>query len=342
MTNWRETPIQERCAPRSEEESFPGLSLARWRRNRFWRVVSAFVGIVAVGLSTYYIVVKLSSSIRQVADWQLSVRPWPALLSFVIMLLCVLSGCTIWHLVLKGVGRTLPWRVCARAHLLANLGGYLPGYGWKFVGKAYLIQREGVAMGMVSFAVLLEFMGLATTRAVVALATLPRSFLDRFGWDLPDPYFGWLRIGACCLLFSLPWLVERTVLWMQHHSRRRWGDLLIDKRALWLALLLMCFTWVLYGLGFALLIRSLYDVRLDQVSTLVFSTTTSFLVSLMMFFIPGGISVREGVVIYTLENVLPDVIVTVGALLSRLVLLLAEAIGALVGSWMSYRRRLCK
>ena len=107
-----------------------------------------------------------------------------------------------------------------------------------------------------------------------------------------------------------------------------------------MALAIMCFTWLLYGVSFSLLVKSFYDIAPGEIGNVVFSTTTSFLVSLLMFFVPAGIGVRESVVIYMLEPTLPAAIVTVSALSSRATLLLAELLGALMGSWMSVRRRL--
>jgi len=58
--------------------------------------------------------------------------------------------------------------------------------------------------------------------------------------------------------------------------------------------------------------------------------------------VPAGLGVRESVVILTLQGVLPDAIVALLALLNRLVLIVAEVMGALLGSGIALRERLCK
>jgi hypothetical protein len=115
----------------------------------------------------------------------------------------------------------------------------------------------------------------------------------------------------------------------------------IDKRALWLALGVMCITFVLYGAGFAVLLGAASELTLDGLAAAIFSTSSSSAISLIMFFVPAGLSVRESVIIYTLEGVFPEAMVTVGALVSRGVLVVAEVVGSLVGSWLalSGRRR---
>lgn len=316
--------------------------LARFRHSRKCRLISTTLAIIAIALSSHYVLTRFLKAIRQIASLHLQMRPGLLLFSFFVTIICVSLGGIIWALVLRGVGGAVKWQVCMHSHLLANIGGYLPGYGWKFVGKAYLVQCEGVPMRLVSLAVLLEFAGLAATRAVIAITTLPPALLLDLGWNAVIPHLWWLRIGIWVLLLTLPLVLERVVLWLQSRDRQRWGNLVIKKGNLWLALLIMCFTWSLYGAGHALLIQSLHNTAFQQVQGIVFSTTVSFLISLLVFFVPGGIGIRESVLIYTLESTFPNVIVTVSALMSRLVLLLAEAIGALVGSWMRHQQKLCK
>ena len=323
------------------EPADPGW-LTSLRRSRSWMLVSAALAVLAIGASSYYLVTKFLDAVRQIASLNVRVRPLFLLLSLLTTMACVFLGGIIWTLVLRGVGATAEWDAGMRSHLLANLGGYLPGYGWQLVGKGYLTGRQGVPMGLVSFAVALEFAGLAITRAAVALTTMPQSALIAARWDPIIPYVPWMRIAAWCLLFSSPFLLQGVSLWVRRGNPGRQSHLSMNKSLLWLVLAIMCFNWLLYGVGFALLIHSLYDIAPRQVGTIVFSTTTSFLVSLLMFFVPAGIGVRESVMIYTLERTLPAAIVTVSALASRAVLLLAELLGALVGSWMSLRSRLRK
>ena len=104
----------------------------------------------------------------------------------------------------------------------------------------------------------------------------------------------------------------------------------------------MSATWLLHGLGFALLTAAVYDVRPQQLLPLIFSNTTSFLVSLLVFLVPAGLGVRESVVMFTLQGLLPAEISALGALIGRLALVIAELLGVLVGSWLGLRERLCE
>ena len=223
--------------------------------------------------------------------------------------------------------------------MLANLGGYLPGYGWRFVGKAYLTQKLGIPLRLVSTGVLLEFSVLAVTRIVVALSVLPPDWLSHRGLDLLRPYLLPARILAWVGLAAIPPILSRLLGWLQVRNPERWGGIRLERRQIWLALGAMSVSWVLYGLGFAALLQGLHGIELSQLGLVVFSTTSSSLVSLLLFVVPGGLAVRESVVIFVLEGFLPDLVVTAGALAGRAVLLICELLGALIGAVMGIRRR---
>ena len=314
--------------------------LGRWRHSCAWRWLSGCIAVIAIGISGYYVATRLITSLQRVGKFHLELSSLPLLLSLGLTLLCVLAGGLSWHLMLRGVGLRCPLRRCLMVHLLANLGGYLPGYGWKFVGKGYLTQRSGYPVPLVSLAVLLEFLGLAATRLMVALTTMPATFWARWHLDALLPWATWLRWTGWGLVGVLPLLFAGTCKALAH--RDCWPEVNLHLVWLYLALGLMCLTWAAYGLGLAALLEALQAGAADDVSPILFATTASSLVSLLLFVIPGGISVREGVVIYVLEGLLPDIVVTVGALLSRVVLIVAELLGAFLGGWLARRYGLWK
>lgn len=312
---------------------------AQWRRSRLWRVASVVLAVVAIGLSSYYVVIKLVSSFRQIAWGHLQVRPWPVVISFIITLACVLLGVVVWGLVLRGVGVRLGLRACAQSHLLSIPGAYLPGYGWRYAGKAYLTQRQGIPLGLASCAVLVELIESEAARGVLAFTTVQQAFLGSFLGGALVPYVWGLRVLGWGALLVLPLALERGVAWAKRRGRRPWSDMNIDKGSLWLALGVMCFTFVLYGVGFSILLGAASALTLDGLAAAIFSTSSSLAISLLMFFVPAGLSVRESVIIYTLEGVFPAAMVTVGALVSRGVLVAAEVVGSLIGSWLALRGR---
>jgi uncharacterized membrane protein YbhN (UPF0104 family) len=259
-----------------------------------------------------------------------------AILTFV----CVLSGGLRWYLVLRGIGVRARLGESTRVHLLSSLGGYLPGYGWRFVSKGYLTRRLGVPLGMVSAGLLFEFITLAITRVVVGLSVLPREWLTHHGLAILHPYLLPARVLVWVALAAVPMLTRWAAGWLQTRRSDRWGGIEINASFIWLSLLTMALTWAVYGVGLGALLHSLHRLDLSQVPLVIFSTSASNLVSLILFVVPGGLAVREGVVIYVLEGFFPALVVTAGALLSRVSLLACELFGAFLGWLVGLRRRI--
>jgi len=331
----KQTDSRDRMAALATEGEPLGLveRLRAWRSSRLGKVVMALVAVVAVGLSGAFVVLRLRDSLGELATMDLSLRWSDALLALLCTFGCVLLGGVIWRLVLRGVGQELNGSACMRGHLLANLGGYLPGYGWKFVGKGLLTVRRGqVAAATVSAAVLSEFAALAATRVSVALWTFPLAGIGPLAWR-PWPWeIAALRVGGALILLAFPWTWATALRFLCTHSPGRWRIPAPRPSRLLGACAVMCVTWLVYGTGFGLLVRWLSPaVGLAGMPVPSFSVTASFLVGLIMFFVPAGLTVREGVVLWALEAALPPGIAVVAALASRLVLMAAEVLGAIAG-----------
>ncbi|MHB9034199.1 MAG: hypothetical protein ACYC6L_14260, partial [Anaerolineae bacterium] len=115
-----------------------------FRKSTLGRILLAVITLVVVVLAGYFVISKLISSIQQLSAAQTHISYIPVLLSLLITFICVILGGATWYLTLRGIGCPLKIGSCTKIHLLANLAGYLPGYGWKHLGKAILTSRQNV------------------------------------------------------------------------------------------------------------------------------------------------------------------------------------------------------
>ena len=195
---------------------------------------------------------------------------------------------------------------------------------------AYLASRQGVPPAVASLAVVLEYAGLAITRLAVALSFLSAGFWRQVTGHDAGAWLWLFRIVSWGGVILLPWLLSL----IQRQRRMRFLkkiELQVRVPLLWLAEALMCLGWVIAGLGFAVLLGAVTSLTLSQFTAVIFATTTSYLASLLVFFVPGGIGVRESVLIFTLAGVLPEAIVALSAVFYRVVVIGAELLGALAG-----------
>jgi hypothetical protein len=129
------------------------------------------------------------------------------------------------------------------------------------------------------------------------------------------------------LVVVQPFVLERLLNWGLRLFKR--GPVVIELTAWDLARFaafhLLC--WLGYGLAFHLFIRALYPVPLERLPALVGIFAGAWVIGFLSFLAPGGLGVREGILVYLLGFYLPSHVAIVVTLLSRLWVTAAELMG---------------
>jgi hypothetical protein len=86
--------------------------------------------------------------------------------------------------------------------------------------------------------------------------------------------------------------------------------------------------WVLTGLAFAALVRAMFPLPASDVPLAIAGYSASYAVGFLSLLTPGGLGVREGVLVLALAPVMPAGPALVVALVSRLWMMLFELLGA--------------
>jgi hypothetical protein len=92
---------------------------------------------------------------------------------------------------------------------------------------------------------------------------------------------------------------------------------------LWI-LLVNLLAWSLGGLGFYFFVNSIIPVTWDYVLFLSGALALSSILGLVAVFAPGGLGVREGVLVYLLSHIMPGGVAVVLSILTRLWMTLIE------------------
>ena len=87
--------------------------------------------------------------------------------------------------------------------------------------------------------------------------------------------------------------------------------------------------WLLFGLAFWLLGAALAPLSGAELGLFIFTLASSIILGLAVLFVPGGLGVRESIMVFLLTSAgLPSALTVVAAALLRLAVLLAELVGA--------------
>ena len=225
-----------------------------------------------------------------------------------------------WRRLLAGWAQRIGFGAAARAWCLANLGRYVPGKIWSVTGLVVLAQREGVrGSAAAASAVAFQALVLGTGVAVVAGATPHATSALR------------LAAGLLVALASLGVLVwEPTARWLGRLMNAQAPLTPLPLSAVGLGGAFMFLGWLTYGFAFWLFVRGLLPEAHLPVTIAAGAFTLSYILGTLALFAPGGIGVREVVMISLLTPSLGSggaVAVSVG---SRVLLTVTEVGAALI------------
>jgi glycosyltransferase 2 family protein len=252
--------------------------------------------------------------------------------SFLFLFAGFISTAVSWKQILERSDCRVDFNACVAGVGLSTFGKYIPGKIWMVVGKAaYLAKKNGYSLGRLSIISLSEqfiTLWLGLTCGTIGLFLLGGVHL--WGWLI---FCLWLGLTAAIFNQPLRGPAERLM-------RKVWRkEINLPSLTVKSTVFLMPWfvvPWVLWSIGFYLLVVSL------TANTIPWSVGLGFPLSatlgIMALIAPGGLGVREGImVVYlTLANI-PVVEATTIAIASRSWFLMGELFIFIVG-WVTDRR----
>jgi hypothetical protein len=296
---------------------------------QFWRTIQTVIGLailVFIGL-------------RLANDWaQVSSEPikWELRWEFIIASLLVtwvMYGLLIWgwRSVLHGWRQYIRAVDAARIWCLSSLGKYIPGKVWSIAGMAAMAERQGVSgVAAISSAVIMQLVSLATG-AVVALMFTGTVVLDRILAPY-TPYGSVLAFAGagfallCSVALTLPSLTRR----LGHLIGKPDSVQPVEPGALAGALFVNFLAWGGYGLAFQLLVLGTIPSLELTWTTATGAFAASYVIGYLALVVPGGIGVREGVLVLLLQGTLGGLGPAVALAAASRITLTINEIGAAV------------
>jgi hypothetical protein len=254
----------------------------------------------------------------QPVDW--TFRAWPAAGSVALVLLMYALLIEAWRRMLRGWGEKLGPLEAARIWLVSSLGKYVPGKVWAIAGMALMAREAGVAAwAATASAILLQGLAVATGAAVAALAGAA-TIRATDSHLLPLLWLGAALggLGVAALLWGP--LAQR-LLQLAHvedgHARLHRGPILFGAAANVIA-------WLGYGLAFWLLAWAVLPSPALSPTQAIAGFAASYVAGLVALFAPGGLVVREGLLVALLQGSIGLGPATALALASRVLLTITE------------------
>lgn len=288
--------------------------------------------LISVGIplvAFYYVAQRFAEGANAIPLSRLQVNYSLFLFSLSLTLVCTVLGGWLWNVLLSGIGVRIMLRKALKVHLLSILPKYLPGFAWQVVGKAYLSREAGVPTYATALSMVLELAIILLAGASVLLFTLPFASLPA-GNQIVALFLGLPLPGIAFAYTLIVPLLLRAAIRSNTAERILGTKVDFSYVRLLFVFVAVALTWVLLGVSLFVLAASLYPVSASQIPSLVFSLTISLITSLLAFFVPVGLGVREGALTFLLSFWLPAPVAAVLAILSRLVSVAGDSIAFVI------------
>lgn len=286
----------------AEHEPTSRRSLATIQHIVGWlRGHKRLVQVMAVVLVLIFLGLGVRSNWTKLSQYEWRVQWGLLLTSLAFFVAQELSYALIWRGILRRLGSQVDIVSSERIYLSAEFVRYIPGNVWHVLARVLGAETRGVpkAIGLASMVV--ELATKITSAALVFAVSLlfwpDVSGLTRL---IPrDVIVGIGVVGVPLLLFGLhPRLLQAMLNRGLRLMRREPVTLGLRYRDILLITAYWALSWVVAGVGFSLLVRSLTDTPLTigTVALAVGINAMGWDVGFLSFFTPSGLGFREGAI----------------------------------------------
>ena len=205
-----------------------------------------------------------------------------------------------WRLTLRIWGAKLPARAAARIWFVSNLGRYIPGKIWQISAMGVMAHQQGVsAVAATSSSIMVNLVNIISGCLVV--------FVTGAGvLDVAAPSG---RVAAAILVvlaIAALFFVPAIISWLSRRAEGVTGRAValpasLTANVVILGLVGTAIAWVLYGLAFQMFAVGVLGTAVRGNSAdYIAAYTASYLVGYLTLIAPGGLGVREAMLVIAL------------------------------------------
>ncbi len=287
--------------------------------------------IVIILLIFYFLIKGLVSNWGQVKDFDWEFNYPLLIISFVLQIAALFWLVQIWRWILRHTGSTISYFGLFKVWFFANLGRYLPGKVWQFLGMVYMLEKRGVpTRNSFSTAILAQSFSVISG-LLIAFLFLGVNLYSQFFSKNPGliAVMGLFGIFVLIIIFY-PKLLARIINLTLGILKREKIHLDITSKDVIIYILAYSLSWLLFGLAFLVFIKAMAQASFGMYPSLTGAFAFAFNIGFLALFVPGGIGVREGILVLLLSSLFPVPIATLIALLARLWVTVAELLCFLI------------
>lgn len=290
------------------------------------------IQILLIAVLFYFIGTRISGNWDQISAYEWHVNYLLLAISMVVMLIALFVMSSVLAMIFRAFSKPVPSAKAFKIAYLSQLGRYIPGKIWQVFGMIYLAGKEGIskAEAITSFALAQVF---ATPPAILIVCV----YLILSG-NLSTESFDLMAIGyvlaavvvaSMVVLFKPSWL-RGIINYVLTRFGRESIQFEIQKKIGVRILFAYFVAWNLYGLAFYLFLISVSDFPAGHVLQAVGTFCAAYLIGYWSILTPGGIGVREAVLVILLAPYFSPGVAAAIAAFARLWSIVGELIASAI------------
>jgi hypothetical protein len=214
-----------------------------------------------------------------------------------------------WRATLRVWSESLPLGTAARIWFVSNLGKYIPGKVWQIAAMGAMAQRSGVsAAAAIGSSLVVNLVSVIAGFAVIAVsaagkvgAAVSAQTSDGRGDTAQFAVIAIAVIGGAALVLA-PIAVPRLAMLAARVTGKRIVIPRVPPRAIWVASASTIASWLLYGIAFSLFAHGISPRATGNALSYIAVYTGSYLAGYLALFVPGGVGVREAVLVLAMPR----------------------------------------
>jgi hypothetical protein len=246
-------------------------------------------------------------------------------IAFALQILTLLWLIQIFKGILKKTGSSVSYLRLFKVWFISGLGKYLPGKVWQVLGMIFLLEKEGVSKKHAFSSVVLGQTLSVISGLLISVLFLGADLYSQFFSRKPGLMVAEVILTLVILVFlCYPKVLEKMVNLGLGILKKEKISIDITVKDVIIYLLSYSLSWLLFGLAFLIFIKAMAQASFNMYPTLTGSFAFSLNIGFLALFAPGGIGVREGILVLLLETYFPAPVAILISILSRLWISLVE------------------
>ncbi len=305
--------------------------------NHTAKKIASFLAVIVI---FYFLGRILTVNWNKVKEYEFSFDYTYLAISITVLLSNIFIRGLIWNRILRAFwhGETLTYFEAIIINTYSNFGKYIPGKFWSVAGAVYLGSQKGIAKNKLAISYTLQAVMGILVGFILGSVFIFVAIGGKYSY-FNYPMIIVLLLSFLC--FSRPDLLLRFINSVLKRIRKEPipRNCFPTTKEFAFVLLYLVLNTIIGGYAFFLFVCSLIPLPFSYVIGFIGISSIAHVSGFIAIFAPGGIGVKEGVLVLLLQYYLPTGVAALIAILSRIWMIAVDILALLIAKAASVYHR---